>query len=808
MKRMLINATQAEQVRVAMVDGQKLYDLDIETRGREQKKGSIYKAKITRVEPSLEAAFVDFGAQRHGFLPLKEIARNSYDRSGADSKTLITQVAKEGQEILVQVEKEERGNKGASLTTFISLAGRYLVLMPNNPRSGGISRRIEGEEREQLRETLSSLEMPNGMGVIIRTAGVDRTQDDLQWDLDYLLQLWEAIDQAAAKAANPKLLYQENNIILRTIRDNLRNDINEVLIDEKDAYEEAKAFIDDVMPTYQDRLKLYSNSTPLFSRYQIETQIESAFQHTVKLPSGGSLVIDPTEALVSIDINSAKATKGADIEETALNTNLEAAEEIARQLRVRDIGGLVVIDFIDMTNQKSQRAVESKMQNCLEGDRARVQTSRISRFGLMEMSRQRLRPSLEETSTIVCPRCSGQGRIRDIRSSALAILRVMEEEALKENSAIVRAIVPTKVGSVLLNEKRTEIIEIETRSKSRLLIVPDRNLETPHYEVRRFRKDQVEDLPDITNDILLEDVLHQDESIKENQPPASAQAAVSGVERANRPTTTNKKSKNTNKQTDKTSFLRKVLNALFSENINSPKTQKKRDSKRKPRPKHESQKHKTKPPIAKTSRSSDNRKHKTQQEKTNTKPEARTRDNVPNRSDKQVKSSSSAPKMDSQQTGRKPSTEELEKSKRLPRRNRHELSSNTNQSTPTEEGEDPKKEPLANQTESNEKIVERKAQDLETNSMHNEIEGGQNNGEPLFAGETQSNVDEKQDKEAINDQKTIAGTGGAEELTVNEIPSPESAQQKTNIPTRAYNDPREVKRREREAKLKADGVIK
>jgi ribonuclease E len=493
MKRMLINSTQPEEVRVALVDGQKLYDLDIENRGREQKKANIYKARITRVEPSLEAAFVDFGADRHGFLPLKEISRQYFRKTveEGESRLMIQDLIAERQEILVQVDKEERGTKGAALTTFISLAGRYMVLMPNNPRAGGISRRIEGEERDELRDALGKLTIPAGMGVIIRTAGVGRSAEELQWDLDYLLQLWEAIQKAEAQEKAPTLLYQENNVIIRAIRDNLRKDIGEVLIDGSEAFEEARAFIEQVMPQYVSRVKFYSDSTPLFSRYQIESQIETAFEHTVKLPSGGSLVIDPTEALVSIDINSARATKGADIEETALNTNLEAAEEIARQLRLRDVGGLIVIDFIDMSSTKNQRAVENKMREALEADRARVQVGRISRFGLLEMSRQRLRPSLDDLTTEVCPRCSGQGRIRDTRSLALAILRVMEEEALKERSSMVRALVPLNIASYLLNEKRQDVAEIERRTRTHLVIVPNVNMETPQYDVQRIRDDQL-----------------------------------------------------------------------------------------------------------------------------------------------------------------------------------------------------------------------------------------------------------------------------------------------------------------------------
>ncbi len=491
MKRMLINATQPEELRVALVDGQRLFDLDIESGAREQKKANIYKGRITRVEPSLEAAFVDFGAERHGFLPLKEISREYFKKS-PEGRINIKEVLSEGQEVIVQVEKEERGNKGAALTTFISLAGRYLVLMPNNPRAGGISRRIEGEERNELREALNGLNAPADMGLIVRTAGLGRSTEELQWDLDYLLQLWSAIKEASGERGVPFLIYQESNVIIRAIRDYLRQDIGEVLIDSIDAQEEALNFIRQVMPQYASKVKLYQDSVPLFNRFQIESQIETAFQREVKLPSGGSIVIDPTEALVSIDINSARATKGGDIEETALQTNLEAAEEIARQLRLRDIGGLIVIDFIDMTPAKNQRAVEERVREALEADRARVQVGRISRFGLLEMSRQRLRPSLGETSGIVCPRCNGQGIIRDVESLSLAILRLIEEEALKDRTAEVRARVPFQVAAFLLNEKRNAITKIELRTRARIFILPDDHLETPHFEVQRLRDDSPE----------------------------------------------------------------------------------------------------------------------------------------------------------------------------------------------------------------------------------------------------------------------------------------------------------------------------
>ena len=489
MKRMLFNATQPEELRVALVDGQRLYDLDIETAAKEQKKSNIYKGKITRVEPSLEAAFIDYGAERHGFLPLKEVAR-TYFASGADGggRVNIKDALKEGQEIVVQVDKEERGNKGAALTTFISLAGRYLVLMPNNPRAGGVSRRIEGDDRSDARDAMSALEIPADMGIILRTAGVGKSTEELQWDLDYLLHLWSSIDQASKERAAPFLIYQESNLITRAIRDYMRNDINEILIDEPGIYEQAREFMSQVMPHNLNKVKLYQDPVPLFTRYQIESQIESAFQREVRLPSGGSIVIDHTEALVSIDINSARATKGGDIEETALNTNVEAAEEIARQLRLRDLGGLIVIDFIDMTPARNQREVENRLRDALKQDRARVQLGRISRFGLLEMSRQRLRPSLGESSQIVCPRCKGQGTIRGVESLALSVLRIVEEEAMKEKTAKVIARLPTNVATFLLNEKRPVISEIEQRQKVAIVLVPNTWMETPQYEVERVRQ--------------------------------------------------------------------------------------------------------------------------------------------------------------------------------------------------------------------------------------------------------------------------------------------------------------------------------
>lgn len=491
MKRMLINATQPEELRVALVDGQWLYDLDIENRNREQKKSNIYKGRITRVEPSLEAAFVDYGAERHGFLPLKEISREYFTKNSgdADGRIKIKDVLKEGTEVIVQIDKEERGNKGAALTTFISLAGRYLVLMPNNPRAGGISRRIEGEDRAELKDALGEVEVPNGMGVIIRTAGVGRSSEELQWDLNYLLQLWESIATAAKTSPAPAFLFQESNVIIRAIRDYLRQDVGEVIVDNQEAFDLAAGFIQQVMPNYRSKVKLYKDDIPLFNRYQIESQIETAFQREVKLPSGGSIVIDATEALVAIDINSSRATKGGDIEETALQTNLEAADEIARQLRLRDMGGLIVIDFIDMQPVRNQREVENRVRDALMMDRARVQIGRISRFGLMEMSRQRLRPSLGETHSKICPRCDGVGNIRGTRSLALSILRLVEDEAQKERSAEIRAICPVSVATYLLNEKRKTISSIEARNNTRVVIVPSAELMTPHFEVQRLRDD-------------------------------------------------------------------------------------------------------------------------------------------------------------------------------------------------------------------------------------------------------------------------------------------------------------------------------
>ncbi|MEN3110108.1 Rne/Rng family ribonuclease [Uliginosibacterium paludis] len=490
MKRMLFNATQAEELRVAIVDGQKLIDLDIESAAKEQRKSNIYKGVITRIEPSLEAAFVDYGEERHGFLPFKEVSR-SYFREGADSRASIKEALREGQEIIVQVEKEERGNKGAALTTYVSLAGRYLVLMPNNPRGGGVSRRVEGDERAELREIMDALEVPGGMSLIARTAAIGRSAEELQWDLNYLTQLWTAIDGAAKSQNGAFLIYQEGSLVIRAVRDYFQPDIGEILIDTDEIYEQARAFMGTVMPANVSRVKRYSDDVPLFSRFQIEHQIESAYSRQVNLPSGGAIVIDHTEALVSVDVNSGRATRGSDIEDTALRTNLEAADEVARQLRLRDLGGLIVIDFIDMENPRNQREVENRLRDALRYDRARVQTGKISRFGLLELSRQRLRPALAETSYIPCPRCTGTGHIRSTESAALHILRILEEESMKENTGALHTQVPVDVATFLLNEKRDDIAKIELRHKVNLLIIPNRHLETPQHEIVRLRHDQL-----------------------------------------------------------------------------------------------------------------------------------------------------------------------------------------------------------------------------------------------------------------------------------------------------------------------------
>ena len=533
MKRMLFNATQAEELRVAIVDGQKLIDLDIESAAKEQRKSNIYKAVITRIEPSLEAAFVDYGAERHGFLPFKEVSR-AYFRSDIEpGRAKIQDALKVGQEVIVQVEKDERGNKGAALTTFISLAGRYLVLMPNNPRGGGVSRRVEGEDRQELRDVMDQLDVPNGMSLIARTAGIGRTAEELQWDLNYLMQLWTAIEGAAKGQTGAFLIYQESSLVIRAIRDYFHPEIGEILIDTDGIFEQAQQFMEHVMPGNVNRVKRYRDDVPLFSRFQIEHQIESAYSRQVTLPSGGAVVIDHTEALVSVDVNSGRATKGADIEETAFRTNLEAADEVARQLRLRDLGGLIVIDFIDMESSKNQREVENRLRDALHFDRARVQMGKISRFGLLELSRQRLRPALAETSYITCPRCTGTGHIRSTESAALHVLRILEEEAMKENTGAIHAQVPVDVGTFLLNEKRVDIARIELRHRINLVIVPNRHLETPQQEITRLRHDQLN-----ADDVTIPSYQMADKAVEEPYQPPSAQsepkaarqeAAVKGI---------------------------------------------------------------------------------------------------------------------------------------------------------------------------------------------------------------------------------------------------------------------------------------
>ncbi|WP_129778809.1 Rne/Rng family ribonuclease [Peristeroidobacter soli] len=529
MKRMLVNATQEEELRVALVDGQRIYDLDVEVPSREQKKANVYKGRITRVEPSLEACFVDYGAERHGFLPLKEVSREYFkDGSSPGGRGNIRDLLNEGQEVIVQVEKEERGNKGAALTTFISLAGRFLVLMPNNARAGGVSRRIEGEDREQLREALDQVQIPDGMGAIVRTAGVGRSAEELQWDLDNLKEVWNAVAGAAEGKAAPFLIYQESKAIIRALRDYLSDDIGEILIDSQEIYAEAQQYMQRFMPAGLRKLKFYEDSVPLFTRFQIENQIESAHSHKVNLPSGGSIVIDPTEALVSIDINSARATRGGDIETTATNTNLEAADEIARQLRLRDLGGLIVIDFIDMESQKNQRAVEDRLRDAVKQDRARIQIGRISRFGLLELSRQRLRPSIGESASINCPRCSGMGSIRSVDSLALALLRLIGEEARKDRTVKVIAQLPVEVATYLMNEKREWLNNIEHKSAVQVVMVPNKYMETPAYEIRRVRDDEA-GLPEnstISHQIPVAPQPSAEEIAKREERAAAAQPLV------------------------------------------------------------------------------------------------------------------------------------------------------------------------------------------------------------------------------------------------------------------------------------------
>jgi len=526
MKRMLFNATQAEELRVAIVDGQKLVDLDIESASKEQRKGNVYKGVVTRVEPSLEAAFIDYGCERHGFLPFKEISRACLPNGGRVPENL-----KEGQELLVQVEKDERGNKGAALTTYVSLAGRYVVLMPTNPRGGGVSRRIEGEDRNELRDTLAQLDIPEGMSLIARTAGIGRTAEEFQWDLNYLLSLWKAIDGASGSQTGAFLIYQEGSLVIRAIRDYFSADIGEILIDTEDIYDQAQQFMAHVMPDNVNKVKLYHDDVPLFSRFQIEHQIESAYSRQVNLPSGGAIVIDHTEALVSVDVNSARATKGSDVEQTATNTNLEAADEVARQMRLRDLGGLIVIDFIDMEEPKHQREVENRLKDALHHDRARVQTGKISRFGLLEMSRQRLQPSLGETSYNPCPRCHGTGHIRGTESSALHILRILQEEAMKENTGAIHVQLPVDVATFLLNEKRVDIHTVESRLKVNVVLIPNIHMETPNYTMTRLRHDELNQR-DTSEPSYKMATMPEDESndqAEQTPPPVRQQAAVKSI---------------------------------------------------------------------------------------------------------------------------------------------------------------------------------------------------------------------------------------------------------------------------------------
>ncbi len=564
MKRILINATNEEELRVAMVDGQRLFDLDIAIPSREQKKGNIYKGKITRVEPSLEAVFVEYGSERQGFLPLKEISKeyfkNSAKKDGESSGRINVQdVLSVGQELVIQVEKEERGNKGAALTTFISLAGRYLVLMPNSPRAGGISRRIEGEERAELQEALRSLEVPEGMGMIVRTAGVGKQAEELQWDLEYLVQLWTAIDSANKDRKAPFLVYQESNIIIRALRDYLRKDIGEILVDSPEVYQTGYDFMRMVMPHELSKFKLYQDKVPLFTRYQVESQIETAFRHEVRLPSGGALVIDPTEALISIDVNSARANKGGDIEETAFNTNLEAAEEIARQLRIRDLGGLVVIDFIDMGPTKHQREVENRLRDHLKADRARVQVGRISRFGLLEMSRQRIRPSLGDAHEEVCPRCGGLGHVRGVQSLGLAVLRLVEDEATKDRISQLVVQLPISVATFMLNEKRVQLEAIERRQDVKLLLIPNPHLDTPHFDIERIKDGS--EVSEVSHHLMVAPEPEVPEAMRDK--PVVEQAAVTGVSPAAPAPVTEKLVEKIEKvEVKKPNLLKRLLNVL------------------------------------------------------------------------------------------------------------------------------------------------------------------------------------------------------------------------------------------------------
>lgn len=789
MKRMLINATQQEELRVALVDGQRLYDLDIEPTTRQQKKANIYKGKITRIEPSLEAAFVDFGAERHGFLPLKEISRE-YFKTSVSGRPNIKDVIEEGQEVIVQVDKEERGNKGAALTTMISLAGRYLVVMPNNARAGGISRRIEGDERNQIRDAMRDVTVPNNMGVIVRTAGIGRESQDLQWDLDYLCQLWDAIKGANDRREAPCLLLQESNVVIRAIRDYLRQDIGEVLIDDKAVFEEALSFVQQVMPQYENKIKLYQDTTPLFSRYQIEAQIETAFQREVKLPSGGSIVIDTTEALISIDINSSRSTKGSDIEDTAVNTNLEAADEIARQLRLRDIGGLIVIDFIDMTSNKNQRAVENQVKDALEIDRARVQVGRISRFGLLEMSRQRLRPSLGETSGHVCPRCEGTGVVRDMRSLSLSLIRLIEEEATKDNTSQVRVIAPLEVSTFLTNDKRNEIIDIEKRHNTQIAIIPNPNFQTPHFEVLRVREN------DNVADQVSFEIKYEKELAAEASPAAVKEtAAVKSVSNKRAPAPVKKEVK----EPGLFSKLASAIGSIFSAE---------EEPKKKPAAKN-----------TKNKRNSNNRNGRPQQNRANNRNNNGNRSN--NRNNNNNRNSRNKDNRSEQRRDRNESRNERNNERGNDRNN-----DNRNERSSENKGNNnARRRNRSNQTAKLDENVTRKVADIENT-----------NPKPAAPAKPETAKQEAPKQEAVkapsNEQvnKPIATeskpTAPAKPEVKAETPVTAEAKPETKVeakaatpkaetkapevkpassgtPGRAYNDPREVKRRRLEAEARA-----
>lgn len=592
MKRMLFNATHAEELRVAIVDGQKLIDLDLESAIRSEKKGNIYKGIVTKVEPSLEACFVDYGADKQGFLPLKEIYReyfSSYDSRTPISDVRINSVIKEGQEMIVQVDKDERGTKGAALTTFVSLAGRFLVFMPNNPKGGGISRRIAGEERSELRQILSNLSVDSRHSLIARTEGIGRSQEELQWDLDFLVKLWDTVEHASTSTKAPFLIYQESNLIVRSIRDHLSDDIAEVVVDDEEVYDRATRFINQVMPQSINKLKIYKDTVPLFSRYQIENQINSAFNREVTLPSGGSMAIDHTEALISIDVNSARATKGGDIEETALHTNLEAVEEVARQLRIRDIGGLIVIDLIDMTVSRNQRAVENRLKDSLQADRARVQVGNISRFGLLEMSRQRLRSSISDTNYRVCPRCDGMGTIRSVVSSSLNMLRIIEDEALKENTEAIQVVLPLDMATYILNEKRHELYQLEARLASRIIIIPSDDLASPHFELKRLKSNELDELAGISTFDQVIELEKSEPNVADSLRTTKPERAVVQLDQIDHSAPPEQKPENKDQEKSHPGIIRKFISALSGSDGKKEETKPETAEKEKPPQKGRSQ---------------------------------------------------------------------------------------------------------------------------------------------------------------------------------------------------------------------------